>query len=98
MLYGPAEEYGRELPEQLREAVRDLKIVHEESPTDHYLTVSAGVAMVHPEAKRSIAGAIQMADEALYDAKEAGRNQVKVRAPDAHIQTGNFRANRRATA
>jgi len=98
VLYGPAKDYGQELPDQLREAVRDLKIVNEESPTNHYLTVSIGVAMVHPDAKRSIAGAIQMADEALYEAKEAGRNQVKVRAPDAHVQTGRFRANRRATA
>lgn len=95
VLYGPAKEYGRELPDQLREAVRDLKVVHGESPTDHYLTVSIGVAMVHPDAKRSIAGAIQMADEALYEAKEAGRNQIKVRAPDAQVQTGRFRANRR---
>lgn len=96
VLFGPAEEYGRELPEQVREAIRDLKIVHEGSPTDHYLTVSVGVAIVHPEANRSIEGAIQMADEALYDAKEAGRNQVKVNAPDANVQTGRFRANRRA--
>ncbi|MBT8441838.1 MAG: GGDEF domain-containing protein [Gammaproteobacteria bacterium] len=96
VLYGPASGYGRELPEQLRQSVRDLKIVHDESDTDHYLTVSIGVAMVHPEAKRSVAGAIQMADEALYEAKEAGRNRVMVRAPDAHIQTGRFRANQRA--
>ncbi len=96
ILYGPASEYGRELPDQLREAVRGVKIVHEDSPTDHYLTVSIGVAMVHPDAKRSLTGAIQMADEALYEAKEAGRNRVKVRGPDAHIQTGRFRAKRSA--
>ncbi len=96
ILYGPASEYGRELPDQLREAVREVKIVHEDSPTDHYLTVSIGVAMVHPDAKRSLTGAIQMADEALYEAKEAGRNRVKVRGPDAHIQTGRFRAKRSA--
>jgi diguanylate cyclase (GGDEF)-like protein len=98
VLYGPASEYGRELPEQLREAIRELKIIHEDSPTDHYLTASIGVAMVHPEAKRSMAGAIQMADEALYEAKEAGRNLVKVRAPDAHVQTGRFRAAQRKSA
>jgi len=98
ILYGPGIEYGRELPNQLREAVRDLKIVHDESPTDRYMTVSIGVAMVHPEAKRSLAGAIQMADEALYEAKESGRNCVKVRAPDAHIQTGRFRASRAAAS
>ena len=96
VLYGPASGYGRELPDQLRESVRDLKIVHDGSDTQHYLTVSIGVAMVHPEAKRSIAGAIQMADEALYEAKEAGRNRVVVRAPDAYVQTGRFRARSKA--
>jgi len=98
VLFGPAEEYGRELPKQVREAIRALKVVHEGSPTDHYLTVSIGVAIVHPDANRSIEGAIQMADEALYDAKEAGRNQVKVNAPDANVQTGRFRAHRRTAS
>ncbi|TDJ46364.1 MAG: diguanylate cyclase [Gammaproteobacteria bacterium] len=97
ILYGPAHEYGRELPGQIREAVRNLKIVHKQSPTDQYLTVSIGVAMVMPDAKRSMAGAIQMADEALYQAKEEGRNRVVVNAPDAHIQTGRFRAARQAS-
>lgn len=97
VLYGPAQEYGRELPGQIREAVRNLKIVHKQSPTDQYLTVSIGVAMVMSDAKRSMAGAIQMADEALYRAKEEGRNRVVVNAPDAHIQTGRFRASRQAS-
>jgi len=97
VLYGPAHEYGRELPGQIREAVRNLKIVHKQSPTDQYLTVSIGVAMVMSDAKRSMAGAIQMADEALYRAKEEGRNRVVVNAPDAHIQTGRFRASRQAS-
>ncbi len=92
ILYGPAHEYGRELPEQLRQSVRSLKIPHAASPTDQYLTVSVGVALVMPGSQRSLAGAIQMADEALYQAKEEGRNCVIVKESDAHIQTGRFRA------
>lgn len=93
VLYGPAQEYGRELPEQLREAVLDLKIPHEQSAVQQYLTVSIGVALMLPGTDRSLAGAIQMADEALYQAKEEGRNRVVVReSSNAHIQTGKFRA------
>jgi diguanylate cyclase (GGDEF)-like protein len=99
ILYGPADEYGRELPEQLREAVWKCKIHHETSPTDQFLTVSIGVAMVMPDAERSMAGAIQMADEALYQAKEEGRNAVVLRtSDDFKFQTGRFRARQKATA
>jgi len=96
VLYGPAHEYGRELPEQLREAVMALKIPHERSTVSQYLTVSIGVALVLPGTDRSLAGAIQMADEALYQAKEEGRNRVVLKeSSNAHIQTGKFRVARR---
>jgi len=52
-----------------------------------------------PEADRSLEGAIQMADEALYQAKEEGRNQVIVRdSPNATVQTGRFRVASRLSA
>jgi len=98
ILYGPAHEYGRELPEQLRESVRSLKIPHTASTTDQYLTVSVGVALLLPGSARSLAGAIQMADEALYQAKEEGRNRVIVKESDSHIQTGRFRVSKKAAA
>jgi diguanylate cyclase (GGDEF)-like protein len=99
ILYGPEDEYGRELPEQIREAVRKREIHHEASPTDEYLTVSIGVAMVMPDAQRSMAGAIQMADEALYQAKEEGRNTIVLKtSDDFKFQTGRFRARKKATA
>jgi len=99
ILYAPAGDYGRELPEQLRMAVRSLKIAHAKSPTDQYLTVSIGVALVMPGSKRSLAGCVQMADEALYLAKEKGRNQVRVKeSSNAQIQTGRFRANTKLSA
>ena len=95
VLYGPAQDFGREIPETVRRSVEELKIPHAESITGPWLTVSVGVAIVSPGSERSLAGAIQLADEALYQAKEEGRNRVVVKETrNAHIQTGRFRAAR----
>jgi diguanylate cyclase (GGDEF)-like protein len=95
VLYGPAQDFGREIPEMLRRSVEELRIPHAESTTGPWLTVSVGVAIVSPGNERSLAGAIQLADEALYQAKEEGRNRVVVKeSKSAHIQTGRFRAAR----
>ncbi len=95
VLYGPAQDFGREIPETLRRSVEELNIPHAESTTGSWLTVSVGVAIVSPGNERSLAGAIQLADEALYQAKEDGRNRIVVReSKNAHIQTGRFRAAR----
>lgn len=97
VLYGPMSDYGHDLPEHLRRQVENLAITNFESGTHARLTVSIGVAIVTPGAGRSLAGAIQLADEALYQAKEDGRNRVVVRESRlAHIETGRFRATRRA--
>jgi diguanylate cyclase (GGDEF)-like protein len=92
ILYGPANEYGRQLPEIIRSDVRDLRISHKGSTAGPYLTVSIGIAIVTPGGERSLAGAIQMADEALYQAKADGRDGVVLReSMDTQVQTGNFR-------
>lgn len=99
VLYGPAQDAGRGIAESLRRGVEAMAIPHAESTTGGLLTVSVGVAIVSPGNERSLAGAIQLADECLYQAKEEGRNCVVVReSKNTHIQTGRFRASRlRAT-
>lgn len=95
VLYGPPDEYARALPEQIRRDVLDLRIPHKGSDCESSVTVSVGVAFARAGANRSLAGAIQAADEALYQAKREGRNRVVFKdSNDAEIETGNFRVMR----
>jgi len=92
VLYGPPEDYARSLPEQLRQEIIELAIQHEGSNVASTLTVSIGVALADPSSGRSLTGAIQAADEALYEAKQGGRNRVIFKdASESEVETGNFR-------
>ncbi len=92
VLYGPPFDYARTLPERIRLDVADLAIPHEGSGIGNYVTVSVGVSHARPVEGRSLAGAIQAADEALYEAKQGGRNQVVFRNTDeCEVETGKFR-------
>jgi diguanylate cyclase (GGDEF)-like protein len=72
-------------------AVRELAIAHAGSGTAPVLTVSMGIACVQPLARRSWAGVIQLADQALYAAKDHGRNHAEVLEQEyEHMQTGYF--------
>jgi diguanylate cyclase (GGDEF)-like protein len=92
VLYGAPEDYGRNLPEQIRRDVMALAIPHEGSNAARVVTVSVGVAVAAPGSSRTLAGAIQLADDALYRAKQQGRNRVVFKATDdPDVETGNFR-------
>jgi diguanylate cyclase (GGDEF)-like protein len=93
VLYGPPQDYARTLPEQLRQEVMEMAIPHEGSTVAPAITVSVGVALADPSSGRSLTGAIQAADEALYEAKQSGRNRVVFKdASESEVETGNFRA------
>jgi diguanylate cyclase (GGDEF)-like protein len=93
VLYGPPQDYARVLPEQLRQEILELAIQHEGSQVGPTITVSVGVAIADPSSGRSLTGAIQAADEALYEAKQSGRNRVIFKdASESEVETGNFRA------
>ena len=65
---------AKEVVDKLREAARELE--HKAEAGTFHVTFSAGIA-TYPQFK-SVLEVAEAADEALYKAKRAGRNQVMV--------------------
>jgi diguanylate cyclase (GGDEF)-like protein len=80
------------MPEAMRCAVQSLAIERDTSRCGEVLTISVGVAVLQPSAGRNAYGALQLADEALYQAKSKGRNRIEVRDEAEHglLVTGEF--------
>jgi diguanylate cyclase (GGDEF)-like protein len=90
-LYDLGVEHVREIAEELRKSVQMLGIQHDDSP-ECVVTASIGVSIVSPRTGRSPEGAVQLADEALYGAKRAGRNGIRlVDCYGVNYSTGAFR-------
>ncbi len=68
------------LADEARKAVEDLQINHSQSPCG-YVTVSIGVESMVPSQFQTAADLVEAADNALYDAKRRGRNNVVAYAP-----------------
>jgi len=83
----------RVIAERIRLAVQGA-VLRERAPAgERGVTVSIGVGVTVPGAGRSPQGAIQLADEALYLAKQAGRNCICVKGAEDYrgLNTGTFR-------
>ncbi len=66
-----------EVAEIMRANIHDTKIPHEGSKVSEYVSISVGVATWLPERGSQPEEIIALADQALYKAKEEGRNQVQ---------------------
>ena len=64
--------------ELMRQRIFDLDIKHKSSQVADRITISIGIYTVEPTVNHKLRKAIQRADEALYDAKANGRNQVSL--------------------
>ena len=74
------------LAERLRQEVQDLPLPNPPFPPGSRITVSIGVAS-HSESSHTLEALISLADQALYVAKEGGRNRV-CRAGEAGLAPG----------
>jgi diguanylate cyclase (GGDEF)-like protein/PAS domain S-box-containing protein len=63
------------IAERVRISVKNLKIDHQSSAIDRYVTLSLGIASTIPENDTVAKELVSLADKALYEAKEGGRNQ-----------------------
>jgi diguanylate cyclase (GGDEF)-like protein len=98
VLYEASREYTAAVLTRIQRSVAELNISHEASQAATRLTVSIGAAFVLPGPDRTYEGLVQLADEALYSAKEQGRNRVVVmEAEYQSLRTGRF-DKRRASA
>ena len=92
VLYDVDGNQAKDVAERIRRAVAELGIEHRGSRTSAAVTVSVGVAIVEPTPERTAGGALQLADQALYEAKVRGRNRVEIMDEAEHrmLVTGVF--------
>ncbi len=99
VLYNARRDYVEEVARRIQASMERLALRHPASPISQHLTVSIGAACVLPTPERSQYGFIQLADEALYDAKGAGRNRCIVMDKEyEELATGSFRSRNPAVA
>ncbi|MPM95342.1 Phytochrome-like protein cph2 [bioreactor metagenome] len=71
-------QYAVQIGENARIMVADLNIPHSSSPVVPTVTVSVGVASIVPSLQKMPQELIEAADDALYKAKQSGRNQIQI--------------------
>ena len=93
VLYDATRHHAELVARQIQAGIEALDIANPTSSSSgKRLTVSIGIACVVPTSNRSHYGFIQLADEALYEAKERGRNCIVIMDKEyGELCTGSFR-------
>lgn len=99
VLYDVKRERVEQLCREIHDDIAALAVPHAASGVNALVTASIGAACVQPVAGRHPEGLVQLADEALYAAKERGRNNTVVMDREYEmLTTGAFRVQRRSAA
>lgn len=78
LCYSPTSEHLQIAGEKILANVRGLQIAHAASDVAEYVTVSIGAVLVQPTPERSPESFFQFADQALYEAKQSGKDRMVV--------------------
>lgn len=81
---------ARKVAKNLLEKIRELGIVHEYSAVSQIVTISLGVAVLVPSEKSLPSVLVAVADRALYQAKEAGRNRLQIAGAESEQEQFNM--------
>lgn len=68
----------KKVAEKLKSKIDNLHIPYESSKINNYISVSIGVSTIKARGEGDISQGIELADKALYLAKESGRNCVRM--------------------
>ena len=72
------EQIAMQVAQRIRSQIDALKITHDGSSVSKWVTLSGGCATVHKDAVIDAHTLVEHADQALYRAKQAGRNRILV--------------------
>lgn len=64
------------IAQEMRRSIENLKIPHQYSRITNHITISFGVTTIRPNLEDSLEEFINLADKAMYQSKETGRNKV----------------------
>lgn len=69
---------GKKVAHKIQESLSEARIEHNSSDASSYVTFSIGMASMVPDPENNLDQLIEMADKALYQSKEDGRNRITV--------------------
>ena len=78
VLYNPTEHYVRNYADAIVAQIADLQVEHKASDVADVVTISVGAAVMRPAEANDPEQLLRKADDALYEAKEQGRNRAYV--------------------